>query len=120
MGAVLPQAFAQAATPLPSPATSGIDHIVVLMMENRSSTNAWQGDRGRRRAGGAPYRERGPAQQSHLLTNSRTSSADPDHPSVAARRLERRARHVARHIGDFGIVVALDNDLVVRTELAQR
>jgi phospholipase C len=36
MGAVLPQGFAQAAPPLPNPASSGIDHIVVLMMENRS------------------------------------------------------------------------------------
>lgn len=38
LGAALP---ASAATTLPAPETSGIDHVVVVMMENRSFDHYW-------------------------------------------------------------------------------
>ena len=82
MGAVLPQGFAQAATSLPNPATSGIDHIVVLMMENRSFDHmlGWLPGANGVQAGRTFIDNAGQAQQSHLLTKFQNcSSADPNH-----------------------------------------
>ena len=75
---------ALAATPtvLPSPATSGIDHIVVVMMENRSFDHflGWlPGARGRQ--AGLTYTDRYGGRHStyHLKQFASCHNADPDH-----------------------------------------
>ena len=82
VGAVLPQGFAQAASALPDPTTTGIDHIVVLMMENRSFDHmlGWLPGANGVQAGRTFIDNNGQPQQSHLLTKFQNcSSADPDH-----------------------------------------
>jgi phospholipase C len=82
VGSVLPHRFTEAATTLPNPATSGIDHIVVLMMENRSFDHmlGWLPGANGVQAGRTFIDNAGQPQQSHLLTKFQNcSSADPDH-----------------------------------------
>jgi phospholipase C len=83
VGATLPRHFAQAATTsLPDPASSGIDHIVVLMMENRSFDHmlGWLPGANGVQAGRTFLDNDGAPQTSHLLTKFQNcSSSDPDH-----------------------------------------
>ena len=79
----LPRAFAQVATSgLPNPADSGIDHIVVLMMENRSFDHmlGWLPGGNGVQAGRTFQDTSGAAHNSFLLTKFQNcSSSDPDH-----------------------------------------
>ncbi len=83
-GAVALGAHAQAtaATPLPKPGASGIDHIVVLMMENRSFDHYWgwlDGADGKQ--AGLSYVDRdGVRRKTHHLTDFQgCAHPDPDH-----------------------------------------
>ena len=86
-GAVLgvttePATATAAAAPLPSPESSGIDHVVVVMMENRSFDHylGWlPGARGRQ--AGLTYTDRyGTAHKTHHLTDYQgCAHPDPDH-----------------------------------------
>ncbi|HVJ54816.1 MAG TPA: alkaline phosphatase family protein [Aliidongia sp.] len=79
----MPRAFAQAAPAgLPLPADSGIDHIVVLMMENRSFDHmlGWLPGAAGKQAGRTFVDNQGASHDSFLLTKFQNcSSADPDH-----------------------------------------
>jgi phospholipase C len=83
MSTSLPRAFAQATTAgLPAPADSGIDHIVVLMMENRSFDHmlGWVPGAKGVQAGRTFLDTSGAAHSSFLLTKFQNcASADPDH-----------------------------------------
>jgi phospholipase C len=85
----MPRAFAQAATSgLPNPGDSGIDHIVVLMMENRSFDHmlGWVPGANGVQAGRTFLDTTGAAHSSHLLTKFQNcSSADPNHAFAAGR-----------------------------------
>jgi phospholipase C len=73
---------AGAAAPLPQPETSGIDHIVVVMMENRSFDHllGWLPAADGRQAG-LTYLDRDGAEHAthHLTTFTGCGQADPDH-----------------------------------------
>ena len=83
IAAAVPRAFAQATTTgLPDPTTSGIDHIVVLMMENRSfdhmlgwvpGANGVQAGRSFTDTAGNTF------SSSHLASTQSCQSADPNH-----------------------------------------
>lgn len=80
--------FAQAATALPSPGDSGIDHIVVLMMENRSFDHmlGWLPGSDGVQAGRRFVDTAGVTQTSHPLTLFQNcSSADPNHSFTGGR-----------------------------------
>ncbi len=83
VGATLPLSFAQAKTKsLPDPASSGIDHVVVLMMENRSFDHmlGWLPGANGVQAGRTFVDTSGASFSSHLLTKFQNcSSADPNH-----------------------------------------
>ncbi len=76
------QGHASAATRLPAPATSGIDHIVVLMMENRSFDHylGWLPGADGRQAG-LSYVDRDGVTRStqHLTDYQGCAHPDPDH-----------------------------------------
>ena len=79
LGSQLP---AEAATRLPDPAASGIDHIVVLMMENRSFDHyfGWlPGADGRQDGLTFLDRDGVPHQTHHLLDYQGCAHPDPDH-----------------------------------------
>ncbi len=87
--AAFAQSPAAAASSLPDPAFSGIDHVVVLMMENRSFDHflGWlPGADGRQ--GGLTYRDTaGFAHPTHHLTTYQGCEfADPDHSVAGGRR----------------------------------
>jgi phospholipase C len=73
---------ASAASPLPPPAESGLDHIIVLMMENRSFDHYFGWLRGADgRQAGLTYLDRdGARHKTHHLTDYQgCSHPDPDH-----------------------------------------
>jgi phospholipase C len=90
LGAALPKAFAQSVPgSLPDPASSGIDHIVVLMMENRSFDHALGWVRGADgvQAGRTFVDTAGtPHQSFHLTDFQNCASADPNHGYNAGRQ----------------------------------
>ena len=74
---------------LPDPATSGIDHIVVVMMENRSFDHyyGWLEGADGRNAGRSFTDTAGKVQASHHLTDYQNcDSADPDHSYEGGRK----------------------------------
>jgi phospholipase C len=76
------QSHASAATRLPAPASSGIDHIVVLMMENRSFDHylGWLPGADGRQAGLAYVDRDGVTRSTHRLTDYQgCAHPDPDH-----------------------------------------
>jgi phospholipase C len=81
---------ADAATVLPAPADSGIEHVVVLMMENRSFDHflGWHPDADGMQAG-LTYldRYRMPHDTHHLTVTTSCGFQDPDH-SYAGGRIE--------------------------------
>jgi phospholipase C len=80
--------FAQSMTALPSPGDSGIDHIVVLMMENRSYDHmlGWLPGSDGVQAGRQFVDTAGATQVSHALTLFQNcSSADPNHSFTGGR-----------------------------------
>jgi phospholipase C len=84
IGSSLPSAFAQVATGgLPQPADSGIDHIVVLMMENRSFDHmlGWVPGAAGKQAGRTFLDTNGVAHSSYPLAPNYQNCqfADPDH-----------------------------------------
>jgi phospholipase C len=83
ISAAVPRAFAQVATTgLPDPKTSGIDHIVVLMMENRSFDHmlGWVPGADGVQAGRSFVDTAGNTAQSfHLASTQSCSSSDPNH-----------------------------------------
>src|SRR5215472_1409048 len=83
ISSALPKGFAQAATAtLPDPLKSGIDHIVVLMMENRSFDHmlGWVPGADGVQAGRTFLDINNVAHQSAALTKFQNcTSADPDH-----------------------------------------
>ena len=90
LGSSLPQAaFAQSVPgSLPDPKSSGIDHIVVLMMENRSFDHALGWVRGANgvQSGRTFVDNANNAHQSfHLTDFQNCTSADPDHGYTAGR-----------------------------------
>ena len=73
---------ADAATPLPAPGASGIEHVVVLMMENRSFDHflGWMpGADGRQEGQRYLDRYRVPHRTHHLRVFSSCGYQDPDH-----------------------------------------
>jgi phospholipase C len=84
----LPFAGSSAATSLPAPADSGIDHVVVLMMENRSFDHmlGWLPGANGVQAGRAFMDTAGNTVPSHALTlYQNCSSRDPDHSFTGGR-----------------------------------
>jgi phospholipase C len=83
ISAAVPRAFAQATTTgLPAPANSGIDHIVVLMMENRSFDHmlGWVPGANGVQAGRSFTDTAGNTFESfHLASTQSCQSADPNH-----------------------------------------
>ena len=81
-GARLLDPAAAAATTLPDPAVSGIDHVVVVMMENRSFDHflGWLPGADGKQAG-LTYVDRYavPHGTHHLTAYASCGSADPDH-----------------------------------------
>jgi phospholipase C len=82
LAGTIPAANAATPAPLPSPAGSGIDHIVVVMMENRSFDHylGWlPGAAGKQT--GLSYTDRFGARQSthHLQGTQGCGHPDPDH-----------------------------------------
>jgi phospholipase C len=78
----LSQSSAEAASSLPDPSATGIDHIVLLMQENRSFDHmlGWVPGANGVQAGRTFVDTMGSTQSSHLLTLFQNcSSADPDH-----------------------------------------
>ena len=76
------QGHASAATRLPTPAASGIDHIVVLMMENRSFDHylGWLPGADGRQAGLSYVDRDGVTRSTHRLTDYQgCAHPDPDH-----------------------------------------
>lgn len=86
----VPRAFAQAAPAgLPLPANSGINHIVVLMMENRSYDHmlGWVPGSAGKQAGRTFVDNAGNSFNSfHLTKFQNCSSADPNHGFIAGRQ----------------------------------
>jgi phospholipase C len=81
-GARLLPAAAAAATALPAPDASGIDHVVVVMMENRSFDHflGWLPGADGRQAGLTYVDRYGRSHQTHHLTEYASCGfADPDH-----------------------------------------
>ena len=84
VGDVLPAAAAttSAASRLPDPKRSGIDHVVVLMMENRSFDHFWGWLRGAdgKQAGLSYVDQQGVSHDTHHLTTKQgCAHPDPDH-----------------------------------------
>src|SRR5215469_18743974 len=78
----VPRAFAQTASSLPSPTQSGIDHIVVLVMENRSFDHylGWVHHADGRQEGLSYPDDSGLLHDTHhLLDWSGCGFSDPDH-----------------------------------------
>ena len=76
------QADAMAATKLPKPAASGIDHIIVLMMENRSFDHylGWLPGADGKQAGLSYVDRAGVRRKTHHLTDYQgCAHPDPDH-----------------------------------------
>jgi phospholipase C len=89
LSASLPRAFAQAAAAgLPLPADSGIKHVVVLMMENRSFDHmlGWVPGATGKQAGRSFTDNSGATFDSFHLSNTQNcGSADPDHGYTGGR-----------------------------------
>jgi phospholipase C len=88
MTSALQPAVAEAAAALPAPATCGIDHIVVLMQENRSFDHVlgWVPGANGVQAGRTFVDTNGDIQSSHLLTLFQNcASGDPDHSWTGGR-----------------------------------
>jgi phospholipase C len=85
----LPRAFAQATSSgLPAPSETGIKHVVVLMMENRSFDHmlGWLPGANGKQAGRSFTDTTGATFNSSHLTNTQNcSSADPNHGFLAGR-----------------------------------
>jgi phospholipase C len=83
VGGLVPAATAaEAATALPEPGASGIDHIVVVMMENRSFDHylGWVDGADGKQAGLTFLDREGAAHNTHRLTDYQgCSNPDPDH-----------------------------------------
>ena len=78
----------QAAQPLPAPASSGIEHIIVVMMENRSFDHflGWLPHANGRQAGLTYYdKQNQPHPTFHLTDYQNCTFADPDHSYAGAR-----------------------------------
>ncbi len=78
----------QAETTLPEPASSGIEHIIVVMMENRSFDHflGWLPGANGRQAGLTYYdKSNQPHSTYHLNTYQGCQYADPDHSYAGAR-----------------------------------
>jgi phospholipase C len=87
-GAFEPSATAVAAQSLPSPSASQIDHIVVVMMENRSFDHllGWLPGAHGRQAGLSFLDDEGEAHPTwHLTTDVGCSHPDPDHSYAGGR-----------------------------------
>jgi phospholipase C len=79
---------ASAQTTLPAPADSGIDHVVVLMMENRSFDHflGWLPGAAGRQAGLRYYDDAGQYHPTyHLTTYQGCGANDPDHSYIGGR-----------------------------------
>jgi phospholipase C len=88
MGAAGSQRLAGQEQSLPSPETSGIDHIVVVMMENRSFDHmlGWLPGANGKQAGLAYLDSKGEAHPTtHLTTFVGCSHPDPDHSYTGGR-----------------------------------
>src|SRR5690242_656209 len=77
-----PRARVRRTSALPNPASSGIDHIVVVVMENRSFDHylGWLPGANGRQAGLTYRDDKGVAHQTHHLTERQGCGFnDPDH-----------------------------------------
>jgi phospholipase C len=86
--AALARIAGAASPPLPSPASSGLDHIVVVMMENRSFDHylGWlPGADGRQAGLTYPDRNNAPRSTYHLTQFASCANTDPDHSYEGAR-----------------------------------
>jgi phospholipase C len=107
-GRLLGSASAEAATTMPAPGESGIDHIVVVMMENRSFDHflGWVPGADGKQAGLTYVDRYGiPHQTWHLEHYASCGHVDPDHSYEGGRVELNRGR-------DDGWLRAGDNDLL--------